>query len=191
MNKKTIILIIAVIFFILYLIFLPNNNMDNTDNVAGLNTDNTIVVLQTNLGDITLEIYTGSMPITGNNFVKLVKSGFYDNVIFHRVIPNFMIQGGDPTGTGTGGPGYKIADEFTKNNSNTKGTIAMANSGPNTGGSQFFINVFDNTFLDNKHPVFGKVISGYEIAESISNVERDGSDKPLDEVVIIKAFVKE
>ena len=191
MNKKTIILIIAVIFFILYLIFLPNNNMDNTDNVAGLNTDNTIVVLQTNLGDITLEIYTGSMPITGNNFVKLVKSGFYDNVIFHRVIPNFMIQGGDPTGTGTGGPGYKIADEFTKNNSNKKGTIAMANSGPNTGGSQFFINVFDNTFLDNKHPVFGKVISGYEIAESISNVERDGSDKPLDEVVIIKAFVKE
>jgi len=191
MNKKTIILIIAVILFILYLIFLPNNNMDNTDNVAGLNTDNTIVVLQTNLGDITLEIYTGSMPITGNNFVKLVKSGFYDNVIFHRVIPNFMIQGGDPTGTGTGGPGYKIADEFTKNNSNKKGTIAMANSGPNTGGSQFFINVFDNTFLDNKHPVFGKVISGYEIAESISNVERDGSDKPLDEVVIIKAFVKE
>ena len=119
---------------------------------------NNIVVLETSLGNINIELFEDSMPITAGNFKKLVSEEFYDGVIFHRVIPGFMIQGGDPTGTGRGGPGYTIKDEFTKNNKNNRGTISMANAGPNTGGSQFFINLIDNNFLDAKHPAFGKVI---------------------------------
>ena len=149
-----------------------------------------MVEVETTLGKFTLQIYTKTMPITGGNFVKLVEEKFYDGIIFHRVIPGFMVQGGDPTGTGMGGPGYKIKDEFTANNSNSIGTISMANSGPNTGGSQFFINVANNTYLDTKHPVFGKVIEGYDIVEKISNVPTDADDRPLDEVKIISAKVK-
>ncbi len=131
------------------------------------------------------------MPITAGNFEKLVKQGYYDGVIFHRVIPGFMIQGGDPTGTGAGGPGYSIKDEFsgTDIDKNDRGTISMANSGEDTGGSQFFINVADNNFLDGKHPVFGKIISGLDVADKISNVRRDGSDRPLEEIKIIKASI--
>src|SRR3989338_170190 len=102
----------------------------------------TMIKLNTNQGDIIIEL-NKNMPVTAGNFKKLVEEGFYDGVIFHRVINNFMIQGGDPTGTGTGGPGYKIKDEFTSNNKNNRGTISMANSGPDTGGSQFFINLVD------------------------------------------------
>src|SRR3989344_6668910 len=108
------------------------------------------VILATTLGEIIIELEP-DMPITAGNFKSLVEKKFYDGVIFHRVIPGFMIQGGDPTGTGTGGPGYNIKDEFGASN-NLRGTIAMANAGPNTGGSQFFINTADNTFLDGKHP---------------------------------------
>ncbi len=151
----------------------------------------TKVALETNKGTIVLEIYTGQMPITAGNFVKLVKEGFYDGVIFHRVINGFMIQGGDPTGTGTGGPGYEIKDEFsgTDLDNNLRGTISMANAGPNTGGSQFFINLMDNNFLNGKHPVFGKVIEGMDIVDSIAQVETDGDDRPLEEVKIIKARI--
>src|SRR3989344_6498005 len=113
------------------------------------------VILATTLGEIIIELEP-DMPITAGNFKSLVEKKFYDGVIFHRVIDGFMIQGGDPTGTGTGGPGYNIKDEFGKANRNNRGTISMANSGPNTGGSQFFINLVNNNFLDNKHPVFGK-----------------------------------
>ena len=130
------------------------------------------------------------MPITAGNFKKLVGEEFYNGVIFHRVIPDFMIQGGDPTGTGTGGPGYKIEDEFTDNNRNDRGTISMANSGPNTGGSQFFINTKDNNFLDGKHPAFGKIIEGMDVVDAISNVPRGAGDKPVEPVVITKAHVK-
>jgi len=146
------------------------------------------VLLQTSEGDITIELY-GDMPITAGNFEKLVKEGFYDGVIFHRIIPNFMIQGGDPEGTGRGGPGYKIKDEFTHSggNRNDRGTISMANSGPDTGGSQFFINLVDNNFLDSKHPAFGEVISGMDVVDSISKVQTDSDDRPLEEVTIIKA----
>jgi peptidylprolyl isomerase len=107
------------------------------------------VKLETNQGDIVIELYD-EMPITAGNFKKLVQEKFYDGVIFHRVIDSFMIQGGDPTGTGMGGPGYKIKDEFTKTDldKNNRGTISMANAGPNTGGSQFFINLVNNNFLD-------------------------------------------
>ncbi len=106
------------------------------------------VVLHTTMGDITIRLYD-DMPVTAGNFEKLVRSGFYDGTVFHRVIDGFMIQGGDPTGTGSGGPGYTIPDEFVKGHSNVRGTVAMANTGrPNTGGSQFFINLVDNTYLD-------------------------------------------
>lgn len=147
------------------------------------------VVLETNKGDIVIEL-AKDMPITAGNFEKLVSEGFYDGIIFHRVIEGFMIQGGDPTGTGMGGPGYKIKDEFTANNRNDKGTISMANAGPNTGGSQFFINLVNNNFLDTKHPVFGKVIEGMDVVDEIAKVETDGNDRPLEEVKILKAYVR-
>ncbi len=144
------------------------------------------VVFHTTMGDITLELFE-DMPITAGNFAKLVEKGFYDGVIFHRVIPNFMIQGGDPTGTGMGGPGYEIPDEFTKHNRNDKGTISMANAGPNTGGSQFFINLVNNNYLDKMHPVFGKVVEGMDVIEAIGKVKTDRQDRPKTEVKIVKA----
>lgn len=149
----------------------------------------TTVIFETTKGTIEIQL-AADMPITTGNFKKLVESGFYNNVIFHRVIPNFMIQGGDPTGTGMGGPGYVIKDEFTNHNKNDRGTIAMANAGPNTGGSQFFINTVDNNFLDSKHPVFGKIVKGMDVVDAISNVQRDRNDKPLVDVKIVKATVK-
>ncbi len=152
-------------------------------------TMHTIVLLETTTGNIKIELFDDTMPITTGNFKKLVSQKFYDNVIFHRVIPDFMIQGGDPTGTGTGGPGYYIKDEFTANNKNNRGTIAMANAGPNTGASQFFISVANNNFLDKKHPVFGKVIDGMDVVDKIANAQRNANDKPLTDIVIKKASI--
>lgn len=148
------------------------------------------VKLETNHGDVVVELYK-EMPETAGNFQKLVKSGFYDGVIFHRVINGFMIQGGDPTGTGMGGPGYAIEDEFTGTNldRNDRGTISMANSGPDTGGSQFFINLVNNNYLDNRHPVFGTVIEGMEVVDEIAKVQTDENDRPLEDVVIVRASV--
>ena len=155
-------------------------------------TETTRVKLETNYGNITINLYS-DMAVTSGNFKKFVESGFYDKVIFHRVIDGFMIQGGDPKGTGMGGPGYAIKDEFTHagGNKNLRGTISMANSGPNTGGSQFFINLVDNSFLDSKHPAFGKVIEGMDVMDKIAKVETDDEDRPLEEVVIVKAYVVE
>ena len=149
------------------------------------------VLLETNKGNITIELYSKEMPITAGNFEKLVQKGFYDGIIFHRVMEGFMIQGGDPKGTGTGGPGYEIKDEFTKTalDKNNRGTIAMANAGPNTGGSQFFINLVNNNFLDGKHPVFGKVVEGMDVVDQIAQVETDSNDRPLEKVVIKKASI--
>lgn len=151
----------------------------------------TKAVLHTNMGDIEIRLHD-DMPITTGNFIKLSKEGFYDGVIFHRVIDGFMIQGGDPTGTGTGGPGYTIQDEFGKGHSNRRGTISMANTGrPNTGGCQFFINTVDNTYLDMEnrstpyaHPVFGQVTKGMDVVDLIGKVPVDRNDKPLSSVVI-------
>ncbi|MEA3329945.1 MAG: peptidylprolyl isomerase [Nanoarchaeota archaeon] len=153
--------------------------------------ENVKVKLETNKGDIVIELYSKEMPVTAGNFEKLVKEGFYDGVILHRIIEGFMIQGGDPTGTGMGGPGYQIKDEFTNTDldKNNRGTLSMANAGPNTGGSQFFINLVDNNFLDGKHPVFGKVIEGMDVIDIISKVETDGNDKPLEDVKILKAEI--
>jgi peptidylprolyl isomerase len=148
----------------------------------------TEVLLKTSMGDITIQLYD-DMPITTGNFQKLTMQGFYEGVIFHRVIDGFMIQGGDLDGTGMGGPGYSIADEFTDHNRNDRGTISMANAGPNTGGSQFFINLVDNNFLDSKHPVFGEVVEGMDVADAIGNVQTGANDRPLTEVKIIEAKI--
>lgn len=147
-----------------------------------------LVRLETNMGTITIAL-APDMPVTAGNFESLVKKGYYDGVIFHRVIHGFMIQGGDPTGTGRGGPGYVIKDEFTKNNRNDRGTIAMANAGPNTGGSQFFINLVDNNFLNGKHPVFGKVVEGMDVVDAIAKVKTGAGDRPVQDVTIIRAIM--
>lgn len=171
-----------------------NGIQENTENMAQENTeptDGTRVVLKTNHGDIVVELYE-DMPITTGNFESLVNRGVYTDVIFHRVMDGFMIQGGDPTGTGYGDPSIpNIQDEFTHagGNKNNRGTISMANAGPNTGSSQFFINLVNNNFLDTKHPAFGKVVDGMDVVDAIAKVETDSSDRPLEDVVILEAKV--
>ena len=153
------------------------------------------VILHTTAGDIEIQLHE-DMPITTENFTKLAKSGYYDGTIFHRVIKNFMIQGGDPTGTGRGGPGYTIIDEFGKGHSNVRGTVAMANTGrPNSGGSQFFINLVNNCYLDKEdtstpyaHPVFGTVVKGMDVVDKIGNMPTF-RDRPDPDVKITKAEV--
>ena len=157
--------------------------------MSGNNNGATRVLLETSKGNIVIEL-RNDMPITAGNFEKLVGEGFYDGLVFHRVINGFMIQGGDPNGDGTGGPGYEIRDEFAGEQKNNRGTIAMANAGPNTGGSQFFINLVDNNFLDGRHPVFGEVVEGMDVVDEIAKVQTDASDKPLEEVRIIRAYIK-
>ncbi len=147
--------------------------------------------LKTNQGEIVIELNAKQSPITVNNFVTLAKKDFYNKTIFHRVINGFMIQGGDPEGTGRGGPGYTIPDELGAGNKNDTGTISMANAGPDTGGSQFFINLADNNFLDDKHAVFGRVIRGMEVVEAIGKVKTDQNDRPVDEVVIQTVLITE
>ncbi len=149
-------------------------------------------ILHTSEGDITIEFMTTDAPQTVANFTKLASERFYDGTKFHRVIADFMLQGGDPLTKddsmqarwGTGGPGYQFADEIHSKNQNAIGTIAMANSGPNTNGSQFFINVANNNFLDTKHTVFGKVISGMDVVEKIGKTETSVSDRPLTPIVL-------
>jgi len=145
------------------------------------------VLLVTSMGNISIDLYD-DMPITTGNFRKLVEQGVYDDTIFHRVIDGFMIQGGDPTGTGYGDPDIPaIKDEFTGHNRNDRGTVAMANAGPDTGSSQFFINLVNNNNLDTKHPVFGKVIEGMDVVDAIGKVKTDSDDRPLEQVKIVKA----
>jgi peptidylprolyl isomerase len=144
------------------------------------------VKLETTMGIVRIAL-APDMPITAGNFETLVRKGYYNNVIFHRVIDGFMIQGGDPTGTGRGGPGYVIKDEFPPGNRNDRGTISMANAGPNTGGSQFFINLVNNNFLDGKHPVFGKVIEGMDVVDKIGKTKTGPADRPVKDVIITTA----
>lgn len=151
---------------------------------------NRVARLETSMGVVRVELFNDTMPVTAGNFEALVTKRFYDGVMFHRVIPGFMIQGGDPTGSGMGGPGYSIKDEFTRQNRNVRGTLSMANAGPNTGGSQFFINLVDNGFLDTKHPVFGKVLDGMEVVDAISNAKRDRNDRPLTPITIKQATIE-
>ncbi len=187
-----------------------NNNLNN-NMLKEQNLDQSILKeysqaeFETNMGNFTIKLFSDQMPITVSNFLNLANSGYYDGIKFHRVMKDFIIQAGDPLTKddaqkrywGTGGPGYSISDEFVEGLSNLKGTIAMANSGPNTGGSQFFINLNDNTYLDfdkqpltSQHPVFGQVIDGFDIVEKISQVETDYNDCPLEEVIINKINLK-
>lgn len=144
----------------------------------------TEVTFYTNMGDFVVETYDTLQPITAGNFIDLVNAEFYDGVIFHRVIDGFMIQGGDPTGTGFGGPGYTIPDEFDPLTSNVQTAVAMANAGPNTGGSQFFINLVNNTGLDSGYPVFGMVTSNFSVVQDIGVVPTNANDRPLEDVVM-------
>ena len=146
---------------------------------------NKTLEFNTNKGNFKIELYVDNAPVTTGNFIKLVDDGFYNGLIFHRVIPNFMVQCGCPHGTGRGGPGYTIRDEFHPDlKHDSKGMLSMANAGPNTGGSQFFITVAETPWLDGKHSIFGKVIEGMEVVDSISKVEKDRNDKPLQNVVV-------
>ena len=189
LKNKGVAIFIIVVLVVLFTLFV----VKMFDNIEG--NMETKVKLETNHGDIVIALYD-DMPVTAGNFKKLVGEGFYDGVIFHRVIPNFMIQGGDPTGTGMGGPGYKIEDEFVAGHSNVRGTLSMANSGPNSGGSQFFINLVDNSFLDydkqpltSKHPVFGEVVEGMDVVDKIASVQTGAGDRPVEEVKILKASI--
>jgi cyclophilin family peptidyl-prolyl cis-trans isomerase len=147
--------------------------------------------LHTSEGAIELELYPNEAPKTVENFVKLARDGFYEGVIFHRVIPDFMIQGGDPSGTGTGGPGYEFEDEFNEHRV-VRGALAMANAGPNTNGSQFFIVTAEATpWLDGKHTVFGKVTSGMDVVDRICEAERDENDRPASPVAIERVELPE
>ncbi len=184
-TKKIIILVIIAL-----AVLLVANKMTGNTILKG-ESEGTKVLLKTTEGDVTIQLYE-DMPITTNNFINLVQQGKYDGVIFHRTIDGFMIQGGDPTGTGYGDPSIpNIKDEFTHTggNKNNRGTISMANAGPNTGSSQFFINLVDNNFLDTKHPAFGEIIDGMDVVDKIAKVQTTAQDRPLEDVIIEEARI--
>ena len=154
---------------------------------------NRIAVFDTNMGEFEIELFEDKTPITTKNFIDLAQEGFYDGVIFHRIIDGFMIQGGDPTGTGMGGPGYTIEDEFTPELTHeSEGILSMANTGrPHTGGSQFFITLAATPWLDGHHTVFGMVIKGMEVVREIGHVKTGPQDRPVHDVVINKITIKD
>lgn len=208
MSTKNIILIVSAIIFVGGMIWLSGTQRpakegsQSTESASQETTSTpspmTTAIITTNKGVITLELFTDKTPATVGNFVKLANDGFYNGTRFHRVIKSFMIQGGDPLSKdltnknqwGTGGPGYQFADEIGAGNKNNIGTISMANAGPNTNGSQFFINVVNNNFLDTKHTVFGRVVSGMEVITAIENTATDSNDRPLEDMVIEKIEIK-
>ena len=189
-----------------WFIFISGQGAENKSGDLGINlqfatttnqTENTMqeitkATLHTTKGDIVIELLGADAPDTVANFIKLAQSGFYDGTKFHRVIKGFMIQGGDPLSKddakqaqwGTGGPGYQFADEIGPSNRNDIGTIAMANAGPNTNGSQFFINTAANNFLDTKHTVFGKVVAGLDVVKAIETTPTGSNDRPVEPMVI-------
>jgi cyclophilin family peptidyl-prolyl cis-trans isomerase len=150
------------------------------------------IKIETTMGDIYADLYKAEAPKTVENFATLAKKGFYDGIIFHRVIPDFMIQTGDPTGTGMGGPGYQFKDEFSKKLRHDKpGVLSMANSGPNTNGSQFFITDAPTPWLDDRHSVFGQVTQGMDVVEKIAHAPRDRQDKPVQKIAMTKVTILE
>lgn len=218
----TIIAIVVVLFLLFNFISMRNGTNDSSTDVPSSevgtfdrsalslsNEENPVVLFETSMGNIAFELYMDQAPITSANFLKLASEGFYTNTKFHRVIPDFMVQGGDPNTKGEdasiygrGGPGYTIADEFIKGLSNLRGSISMANVGqPNSGGSQFFINVGNNIFLDfdkqpleSAHAVFGNVVDGMEVVEAITKVktiEPGVRDLPVEPIVITNVTVYE
>lgn len=155
-----------------------------------VNPNNPIAVFETTKGRFTIELFLDKAPITAQNFIDLTNKGFYNGIIFHRVIDGFMIQGGDPNGNGTGGPGYTIPDEFGEGLAHSSaGYLSMANAGPNTGGSQFFITLDATPWLDGKHAVFGKVLEGMDVVRAIGKVPTF-SDRPLTPVIIKKLTIQ-
>ncbi len=152
---------------------------------------NRIAVIETNLGTMEIELFEKRAPITTKNFIDLAEKGYYDGLKFHRVIEDFMIQGGDPNGDGSGGPGYTIPDEFHLQLKHDKaGILSMANRGPNTGGSQFFITLKATPHLDGKHAVFGELVKGTDILEKIGGVETDAMDRPIEPVIMERVTIK-
>ena len=191
MNKPFLITIGIVVGLAVIFIVSNNGSSPTVSKPISMNT----ITIKTNFGDIKFETYDVDAPKAVNNFITLANKGYYDNVIFHRVIPGFMIQGGDPTGTGRGGPGYRFEDELDPTSPSgtqgyKKGVVAMANSGANTNGSQFFIMLADYP-LPHKYTIFGKVISGQDVVDKIGSLERDANDRPLQEVKILGTVVKE
>jgi cyclophilin family peptidyl-prolyl cis-trans isomerase len=202
MSKKIYILLILIIIIVLagYFFFKKDDVNEEVQEKKGepIETIETMIAtIKTNKGDIKIELYSEDAPKTVENFVKLSEAGFYNETRFHRVIDGFMLQGGDPLSRdlalkskwGTGGPGYTFEDEINKNGNDT-GTIAMANAGPNTNGSQFFINTVNNNYLDLKHTVFGKVIEGMAVVMAIENVETNGLDQPIEDIIIEKITIQ-
>lgn len=212
-NKTMMIALVVIVIAVVGIaagVLLMNQSPADSDDTNGNQNDNSVenptAIIDTSMGSITIELFKDKVPITAQNFIDHANNGYYDNLIFHRVIPDFMIQGGDPNGDGSGGhaaeyhDGYGnennpeswvIPDEFHQDLSNVRGTISMANSGPDTGGSQFFISVKDNSYLDYKHAVFGQVIEGMEVVDQISEVNTDGNNKPLNQVKINSITIEE
>lgn len=196
-SKKIFIILIIILFLaaIVYVAVFRKPPEDNSVKNQVANNMYHIITVKTNMGEIRFMTYDKDTPETVNNFITLAQKGFYDGVIFHRVIDGFMIQGGDPTGNGTGGPGYTFKDELNPDAESykegyKKGAVAMANAGPDTNGSQFFIMVSDYA-LPHSYTIFGKVISGQEVADAIAKVEKDSNDKPISPVIMEKVTVTE
>lgn len=186
--KKALVFLLAT--FVLFTTGCSAAGMNDKDKGAK-KMANPIAVFETNHGTFEIELFEDKAPITVKNFIDLAEKGFYDGLIFHRVIDGFMIQGGDPNGMGTGGPGYTIPDEFHKDlKHDSEGVLSMANAGPNTGGSQFFITLAATPWLDGHHSVFGKVVKGMDGVREIGKVDTDFQDKPLAKVVMEKVTIR-
>ena len=186
--KKALVFLLAA--FVLFTTGCTAAGMNDKDKGAK-KMANPIAVFETNQGTFEVELFEDKAPITVKNFTDLAEKGFYDGLIFHRVIDGFMIQGGDPNGMGTGGPGYTIPDEFHKDlKHDSEGVLSMANAGPNTGGSQFFITLAATPWLDGHHSVFGKVVKGMDVVREIGKVDTDFQNKPLAKVVMEKVTIR-
>lgn len=186
-NIKNILMITSITALIILTIFISGCAKEE----KMTNTTNRHAIIDTTMGTIEVELFEDKAPVTTANFIKLSQQGFYNNVTFHRVIPNFMVQTGDPRGDGTGGPGYAIKDEFGPGlKHNQSGRLSMANSGPNTGGSQFFITTVPTPWLDGKHAIFGQVIKGQDVVDNISMVDRDRNDRPKTPILIKKITIQ-
>ena len=186
--KKVLVFLLAA--FVLFTTGCTAAGMNDKDKGAK-KMANPIAVFETNQGTFEVELFEDKAPITVKNFIDLAEKGFYDGLIFHRVIDGFMIQGGDPNGTGTGGPGYTIPDEFGEGlKHDSEGVLSMANAGPNTGGSQFFITLAPTPWLDGHHAIFGKVVKGMDVVRAIGKVDTDFQDKPLSKVVMEKVMIR-
>ena len=189
--KRRIWLLMALIFVVGTYLLSTGSAVGSLKN-GGKQLMNRIAVFETSMGTFSIELFEDKVPDTTNNFIELSEKGFYDSLIFHRVIDGFMIQGGDPNGNGTGGPGYRIKDEFHPVlRHDSAGVLSMANAGPNTGGSQFFITLDKTPWLDGHHAVFGKVIEGMDVVSKIGKVKTGFNDKPVEDVVIKKITIQE